>query len=67
MDKAVKELLFVIDSDYYGKKFLHGYICPFENELKGRDKKDKSGDLEGSIHFYENGVYKDTYVYLPRS
>ncbi len=66
-EDPIKEPLFVINSDYYGKKFLHGYIRPFENELKGRDKKDKSGDLEGSLHFYENGVYKDTYIYLPRS
>jgi len=56
--------LFVIDSDYYSNKLFRAYVGDFENELKGRDRKAKD-EYEGGLLFYENGVYKKTYSYLP--
>lgn len=58
------EPLLVIDSDYYGNKFVRGYVEDFKNELKGRDRKFK-GPYEGGLLFYENGVYQRSYSYLP--
>ncbi|MBS7321316.1 MAG: hypothetical protein KIG55_06975 [Myroides sp.] len=60
------EPLFVINSDYYGNKFVKGYVEDFKNELKGRDRKYK-GSYEGGLLFYENGVYQRSYSYLPTS
>lgn len=56
--------LFVIDSDYYGNKFVRGYVDDFKNELKGKDRKAK-GEYEGGLLFYENGIYQKSHFYLP--
>lgn|SRR5690606_38489868 len=56
--------LFVIDSDYYGNKLFRAYVSDFENELRGRDRKFKEDSYE-SLHFYEKGIYKTSYDYLP--
>ena len=56
--------LFVIDSDYYGNKFVRGYVDDFKNELKGKDRKAK-GEYEGGLLFYKNGVYQKSHFYLP--
>lgn len=56
--------LFVIDSDYYGNKFVRAYVDDFKNELKGKDRKAK-GEYEGGLLFYENGVYQKSHFYLP--
>lgn len=56
--------LFVIDSKYYGNKLFRAYVDDFKNELKGRDRKAK-GVYEGGLLFYENGIYKKSYTYLP--
>lgn len=62
--EPIKEPLFVIDSDYYGKKLFRKYVDYFENELMGKEKKTKRSSYE-SLHFFENGAYKNSYYYLP--
>jgi len=65
LKEPISEPLFVIDGNYYGKKFLRKYVSFFENELRGLDKNMKRTTYE-SLHFYENGLYKNSYYYLPK-
>ena len=62
--EPIQEPLFVIDSDYYGRKLFRKYVDHFENELMGKEKKTKRTSYE-SLHFFENGVYKGSHTYLP--
>lgn len=63
--EPISEPLYVIDSDYYKHKLFRKYVEYFENELKGKDKKAKIETYE-SLHFFENGVYKNSYYTLPK-
>lgn len=65
LDEPISEPLFVIDSDYYGKKYFRKYVDYFKNELQGRDRKSKEVVYDGGIHFFEHGIYKNTATYLP--
>lgn len=56
--------LYVINSDFYGKKAFKRYSVFFKNELKGLDKKTKE-NWEGGLFFYENGNYIKTLRELP--
>lgn len=64
LKEPISEPLFVIDSDYYGNKFLCKFVGHFENELMGLDKKHKSDDFY-NLFFYENGVFVGGRTYLP--
>ena len=63
-DQKYSGNLYVINSDFYGKKAFMRYSVFFENELKGLDKKAKE-NWEGGLFFYENGNYVKTLMDLP--
>lgn len=67
LDEPISERMFVIDSDYYGKKYFRKYVDYFESELQGRDCKSKEVVYDGGINFFEYGIYKNTATYLPEN
>lgn len=64
LKEPISEPLFVIDSDYYGKKLFGKYVDHFENELRGVDKKQKVTEFH-NLFFYENGKFTKAYTFLP--